>query len=83
MRTVFSLMCRRAAISVIVETFSKDFQDLSLARREIAKKRQSPVVGRVHRQEIAERANELLPRRLRIQNETIATFQRAQSAPPG
>ena len=61
---------------VIVEAVSNDFQDFSFARCEIVKKRQRPAVGRVYRQEIAERANELLPRRLRIQNETIATFQR-------
>ena len=66
---------------VVVEAFSNDFQDFSFARCEIVKKSQRPAVGRVYRQEIAERANELLPRRLRIQNETIATFQRHKARP--
>src|ERR1700756_5465262 len=55
---------------VIVEALGNDFQDFSFARREIVKKKRSPAVGRVRGQEIAERTNELLPRRLRIQNET-------------
>ena len=67
---------------VIIEAFSNDFQDFSFARREIVKRRQSPAIGRVHRQEIANRANELLPGRLCIQNEAIATFQRHKTRPP-
>jgi hypothetical protein len=40
---------------VIVEAFSNDFRDVSFTRCEIVKKRRRPAVGRLYRQEIAER----------------------------